>query len=163
MLTVALDPRAQVTRLVGFVQRSHLLKFLIVGGLSFAIDLGLLVLLHEGLGVDLWFATPAAFLSSLVFNYFVQRSYTFQSNNRAHISMFRYGLLVVFNVFATDVIVNFFDTLALTYAGGKVVSTVSTMTWNFFLYKYWIFRSDSRTSGKDQQDDPEFSPTTADG
>ncbi|MFK4299279.1 putative flippase GtrA [Arthrobacter sp. GAS37] len=160
---MALDPRAQVTRLVGFIHRSHLLKFLIVGGLSFAIDLGLLVLLHEGLGVDLWFATPAAFLSSLVFNYFVQRSYTFQSNNRQHVSMFSYGLLVVFNVLATDVIVNVFDTLALTYASGKVVSAVSTMTWNFFLYKYWIFRSDAPTPGKDQQDDPEFSPTTADG
>jgi putative flippase GtrA len=160
---VALDPRAQVTRLVGFVHRSHLLKFLIVGGLSFAIDLGLLVLLHEGFGVDLWFATPAAFLASLVFNYFVQRSYTFQSNNRQHVSMFRYGLLVVFNVFATDIIVNLFDSLALTYAGGKVVATVSTMTWNFFLYKYWIFRTDARNSGKVQQDDSEFSPTAADG
>jgi len=160
---MVLDTRARMTRLVGFVQRSHLVKFLIVGGLSFAIDLGLLVLLHEALGLDLWIATPIAFLASLVFNFFAQRSFTFRSTKRKHISMFRYGLLVVFNVFATDVIVNLFDSLALTYAGGKVVATVSTMAWNFFLYKYWIFRSDAHASGKNKEDNPELSPTKADG
>ena len=151
---MALDPRALASRLAGFVHRSHLVKFLIVGGLSFAIDLGLLVLLHEAMDVDLWLATPVAFIASLIFNYFVQRSFTFRARSRKGVSMFRYGLLVVFNIFATDIIVNLFDNLALTYAGGKVVATVSTMAWNFFLYKHWIFRGDPEV----HQEDGEFTP-----
>lgn len=132
-------------RLVDFVQRSHLMKFLIVGGLSFVLDLGVLILLREIFAVDLWIATPIAFLVSLIFNFIVQRKFTFQATVRSHISLIRYGVLVVFNIFATDIIVNLFDNLALTYAGGKVIATISTTVWNFFLYKHWIFRKDDLT------------------
>ena len=121
-----------------FLQR-RVIRFLIVGALSFGIDLGLLILLHEVAGVELWIATPLAFITSLVFNFLLQRRYTFQATNKGPVSAVKYGVLVVFNIFATDLIVLFFAGTELTYATGKVVSTVSTMVWNFFIYKYWIF------------------------
>src|SRR6478609_6959974 len=62
---------SMLRRIQNFVRNGHLVKFLAVGAASFAIDLGLLALLHEGAGVDLWIATPVAFLSSLVFNFLV--------------------------------------------------------------------------------------------
>ncbi|MCA4132242.1 GtrA family protein [Arthrobacter sp. M4] len=127
-------------RIREWVMASHLLKFLIVGGLSFALDLGLLVVLHELFLVDLWIATPIAFLVSLAFNFLLQRSFTFQSDSKAHISLVKYGALVVFNLVATDVIVNFFDHVGAGYGIGKAVATISTTVWNFFLYKHWIFR-----------------------
>ncbi|CAH0255711.1 hypothetical protein SRABI26_03259 [Arthrobacter sp. Bi26] len=123
------------------VRDGYLVKFLVVGGLSFAIDLGLLALLHEVGGVDLWIATPIAFLTSLVFNFFVQKNFTFQSGARAHVSFFKYGALVVFNVVATDVIVNVIADAGQSYALGKVISTVVTTVWNFLLYKHWIFKA----------------------
>lgn len=124
------------------LDNSHLLKFLLVGGLSFAIDLALLVVLHEVFGVALWLATPIAFLTSLVFNFLLQRIFTFKATNRGHASFIRYAILVAFNTVATDFIVNTFANLDLTYTAGKVVATALTMGWNFYLYKYWIFRSD---------------------
>lgn len=123
-----------------FLQR-RVIRFLVVGALSFGIDLGLLMVLHEVAGVKLWIATPVAFIASLLFNFLLQRRYTFQATNKGPVSAVKYGALVVFNIFATDLIVLFFADTELTYATGKVVSTVSTMVWNFFIYKYWIFPS----------------------
>jgi putative flippase GtrA len=130
-----------VRRLQTWVHNGYLVKFLGVGGASFAIDLGLLALLHEVGNVDLWIATPIAFLTSLVFNFFVQRKFTFQSGARAHVSFLKYGALVIFNVVATDVIVNLVANSGYSYAIGKVIATVATTAWNFLLYKHWIFKA----------------------
>lgn len=127
-------------RLATSLRTSYLVRFLVVGGASFAIDLGLLALLHDVAHVDLWIATPIAFLSSLVFNFFVQRRFTFRSEARAHVSFLKYGTLVVFNVVATDVIVNLIAGSGHSYALGKVIATIATTAWNFLLYKHWIFK-----------------------
>lgn len=126
---------------MGAFLQHRVVRFLIVGVVSFGIDLGLLMVLHEIAGVELWIATPVAFVTSLIFNFLLQRRYTFKATNKSHVSAVKYGLLVVFNILATDVIVLFFAGTDLTYATGKVVSTASTMAWNFFIYKYWIFPS----------------------
>lgn len=151
---VATRLRSWATRL----DNSHLLKFLLVGGLSFAIDLGLLVILHEVFGVGLWIATPVAFLVSLIFNFLLQRIFTFKATNRSHSSFIRYAILVVFNTVATDFIVNTFANLDLTYTAGKVVATASTMAWNFFLYKYWIFPSDQASDNAAPGTEPKITP-----
>ena len=119
---------------------SHAVRFWIVGGLSFVIDLGLLTLLKEVFHVDLWIATPIAFIVSLLFNFWAQRVFTFRATNHAHVSFVKYSLLVVFNIFATDLIVNWVNLTQAGYGIGKIVATGITTVWNFYLYKYWIFR-----------------------
>jgi putative flippase GtrA len=145
-------------RLETSVRNGYLVKFLLVGGASFAIDLGILALLHEVGRVDLWLATPIAFLTSLVFNFLVQRKFTFQSGVRAHVSALKYGALVVFNLVATDVIVNVIADAGQSYAIGKVISTVATTVWNFLLYKHWIFKSHSTETGDGVAVDAPSSP-----
>lgn len=127
-------------RIMEFLHRSPFLKFLIVGVLSFALDLGLLVGLHEGLNVDLVIATPIAFLTSLIFNFALQRSFTFRAMNSRTVSAAKYIALVIVNVVITDLIVTGFDRLDWAYGIGKVVATVLTTGWNFLLYRHWIFR-----------------------
>lgn len=129
------------------ILKHRVVRFLIVGGLSFVIDLGLLIVLHEAIGVAIWIATPVAFLTSLVFNFLLQRGFAFRATNAVPVSAVKYGLLVLFNVLATDVIVYLFAGTELTYATGKVVSTAVTMVWNFFIYKYWIFAGVNRGNG----------------
>ena len=127
-------------RLWALVAGSSVVKFLLVGGLSFAIDLGTLALLHEAFHIDLWIATPIAFIISLLFNFIAQRSFTFRSNSRRDASFIKYIALVIVNTGATDVIVNVIAAAGLSYSIGKVVSTALTMTWNYFLYRHWIFK-----------------------
>ncbi|MDQ0673464.1 putative flippase GtrA [Pseudarthrobacter siccitolerans] len=132
-------PRARAW--VRWIVASSVVRFLVVGGLSFALDLGLLVFLHEFLGVELWIATPVAFVVSLIFNFLLQRIFTFQATNNRGISAMKYVLLVVVNILVSDVIVTGFDTLGWSYMVGKATSTILTTVWNYFLYRHWIFKS----------------------
>lgn len=121
------------------LRENRALRFLLVGGLSFALDFGLLVLLHEVFGVVLWLATPIAFITSLLFNFAAQRTFTFAATNNVGTGAGKYAVLVVFNVFASALIVTGFESLGLGYAAGKVTATVLMTAWNFVLYKYWVF------------------------
>lgn len=123
------------------IANSSVVRFLFVGGLSFALDLGLLVFLHESFGVELWIATPAAFLVSLVFNFLLQRIFTFQATNSRGVSAVKYVLLVVVNILVSDFIVTGFDALGWPYMLGKAASTILTTVWNYLLYRHWIFKS----------------------
>ena len=114
-------------------------RYLIVGGLSFAVDFGLLVLLREVFHWEVGIASATAFLSSLVFNFLVQRKFSFESAHRTHVSMIRYGILVVANTLATVLIVQLLTPTVLGYMGGKVISTAAMTVWNFFLYQHWVF------------------------
>lgn len=115
------------------------IRYLIVGGLSFAVDFGLLVLLREVFHWDVGIASATAFLTSLVFNFLLQRKFSFESTHRTHVSMIRYGLLVAANTAATVLIVQLLTPTPLGYMGGKVISTAAMTIWNYFLYQHWVF------------------------
>ncbi len=124
---------------VGLYQNA-VVRFLLVGGLSFALDLGLLALLHEAFGVALWIATPIAFIVSLVFNFLLQRVFTFRATNKGSVSAAKYLLLVLVNIVVSDVIVTGFDALGWSYVIGKTTATILTTGWNYLLYRHWIFK-----------------------
>lgn len=129
-----------VPGLVTGLYQNAVVRFLFVGGLSFALDLGLLVLLHEVFGVALWAATPIAFVVSLVFNFVLQRVFTFRATNKGSVSALKYILLVIVNIAVSDVIVVAFDAVGWSYVIGKTTATVLTTVWNYFLYRHWIFQ-----------------------
>ena len=133
--TAAKKPRGLLAKFFGH----SAVRYLIVGGLSFAVDFGLLVLLREVFHWQVGIASATAFLSSLVFNFLVQRKFSFESTHRTHVSMIRYGILVVANTLATVLIVQLLTPTVLGYMGGKVVSTAAMTVWNFFLYQHWVF------------------------
>lgn len=126
--------------LVAFFRLSAV-RYLIVGGLSFLVDFGLLVLLHEVFDWAVGVATAVAFLSSLVFNFAVQRKFSFESSHKTHVSIIRYALLVAANTVASVAVVELLTPTVLGYMGGKVISTAAMTVWNFFLYRHWVFGS----------------------
>ena len=123
--------------------QNAVVRFLFVGGLSFALDLGLLALLHEVFGVELWLATPVAFVVSLVFNFLLQRMFTFRATNKGSVSAVKYILLVIVNIAVSDLVVTGSDALGWSYLIGKAWATVMTTVWNYFLYRHWIFKRDA--------------------
>ena len=60
----------------GFV-RSSKFRFLIIGGLAFLIDTGLLWVINHGLGAMPWISKLISFFAALSFTYFGNRFYTF--------------------------------------------------------------------------------------
>lgn len=123
-------------------------RYLIVGGASFLIDLGLLALLYAALGWPLWIATATAFLTSFVFNYAMQRSFSFRSTEKHLSTLVKYLALLAFNTVATIAIVWLVDLSGLGWGVGKIVATIITTGWNYFAFKYWVFRSPSGDSSR---------------
>ena len=114
-------------------------RYLVVGGLCFLADFGLLALMHSVLGIPLALATPAAFLLSFAITYSAQRLLAFRSQSNVAPSVFRYTVLVAFNTLATTGIVWAADAFGWSWMVGKVFSVAATTVWNYFAYRYWVF------------------------
>ena len=119
-------------------------RYLVVGGGAFLIDVGLLALLHDVLGFALVVATPTAFLLSFAVTYVLQRRFTFGTEAGIAASAAKYTALVAFNTVATTGIVTTASTLGLPWFVGKVVAVVSTTVWNYFAYRFWVFAGRNR-------------------
>ena len=114
-------------------------RYLLIGGLSFLIDIGLLALFYEVLGWSLWLATGTAFLASFVFNYGLQRAFSFGSQGAHASALTKYVSLLAFNTLATIGIVALVDITDFGWGAGKVVATIITTAWNYAAYRYWVF------------------------
>lgn len=128
------------------------MRYLVVGGFCFLVDVGLLWLLHDALRVPLAIATPVAFLASFVVTYSLQRVVAFTSDAKVAPSVGRYAALVIFNTIATTGIVAGFDALGAHWLIGKVVAVAATTVWNYFAYRYWVFAAPNARIAKDQDD-----------
>lgn len=113
-------------------------RYLLVGGSAFLVDLGLLALFHEVFGWPVWSATATAFLLSFAYTYSLQRI-AFRSERTHGTALVRYTILVVANTAATAGLVELLSSTPLGWIGAKVVTTALTTVWNFFIYKYWVF------------------------
>lgn len=141
------EPRTRgASAIVLALYRHTAVRYLIAGGLSFLVDFGLLTLFRQVLGWQLWVATAVAFLVSFVFNYLIQRIFSFGSTTPHGIALVKYSILVAFNTVATVVIVDLMNQTAAGWGVGKVASTAATTVWNYFAYRYWVFRERRRES-----------------
>ncbi|WP_181574230.1 GtrA family protein [Microbacterium sp. SMR1] len=118
---------------------SSLVRYLVMGGLAFAFDVGLLALLHDVAGVPLAVATPTAFLASFVVTYTLQRLFAFRATDAVAPSVVRYALLVALNTALTTGIVASADALGWPWLAGKVIAVAVTTVGNYFAYRYWVF------------------------
>ncbi|MFJ4207190.1 GtrA family protein [Paenarthrobacter sp. NPDC089675] len=132
---------------------SSLFRFLLIGGLSFLVDLGLLALCYQVFGWPLWLATGAGFWGSFFFNYFLQRHFAFGGGGTAIGGVLRYSGLLAFNTLAVMGIVELFQFLGAGYVAGKVVATAVTMGWNYFIYKHWVFPQKKHAKDASHQTD----------
>lgn len=132
------SPRAVGWRRVASRLDHGVVRYLLVGGSAFLVDLGLLALFHEVLGWPVWSATAVAFLLSFAYTYTLQRV-AFRSERTHGTALLRYTILVVVNTAATAALVELMSATPLGWVGAKVVTTALTTVWNFFIYKYWVF------------------------
>lgn len=119
-------------------------RYVVIGGASFLVDFILLALFFQVFGWPLWIATGIAFLTSFVFNYFLQRVFSFGSQASHATTLSKYIALLAFNTMATIGIVWLVDLTGWGWGAGKVTATVVTTGWNYFVYRYWVFAQPKR-------------------
>jgi putative flippase GtrA len=146
--------------------RHSAVRFLIVGGLTFVVDVGLLAVLHEIAGVPLPVATGVAFLASFAFNFAAQRFFAFRGTGSILVGLGKYTGLVFVNTLATIGIVGVSEALGWGWLPGKLVAVGAITVWNYFLYRYWIFastRPDQNSTITSSHSAAAISPDNVDG
>lgn len=133
-----------MTAAVGSVSRRdarrHLAGYLVVGVLSYAIDVGLLVLLSDQAGAPLLVATTAGFWTSVLFNFAANRwvfSAADRGSAKAHAA--RYAVLLVVNYGLTIAIVQAGVALGTGAVLAKTAAVGLIACSNFVLYRRWVF------------------------
>jgi putative flippase GtrA len=132
------DDRSPSGRAPG-LQR-QLLCYLVFGGLSVVVDVGLLVLLHESFAVPIGIATTVAFSISLVVNFLLNRTAMSSWGSRGLTQhALRYALLVVANYVITLAVVTTVAHVSTRYLVAKLAVVAGSTSWNFLLYRHWVF------------------------
>jgi putative flippase GtrA len=127
-------------RLTLYLYRHHLVRYLFVGGTTFAIDLGLLVLLHGKIEMWLPLATAISYSVSIVYNFCLNRWWTFSAAEKKTLGkhIVPYLTLLGCNLVFTVVSVSLLSH-AMNYAVAKVISVSIQTTWTYFCYKHFVF------------------------
>ena len=130
---------------------SEALRFIVTGGVCFAVEFICLVLLRDGIGLDTLIATPIAFLISVVLNYLLCVKWVFKGVGKQKSSaqagflltsvmglLLNEGLMLLFRVlFGEDqAVVTVFSFTVTMYMVNKVLATLLVMVWNYFTKRY---------------------------
>jgi putative flippase GtrA len=125
----------------GVHSQGRMLRYLLIGSLSFVVDLGVLVALRQGAHAPLWVATTAAYWTGFCVNFSLQRTVTFAARGAVGSQLWRYAALVVVNFAGTLLIVQAASAAHIGYATGKVLAVMLFVIVNYMAYNLWVFRS----------------------
>lgn len=122
--------------------RSLVLQFLryLVGGGSAAASelLSYKILLLSS--VAYYIAAPLSGIVGIVVAFLLQKYFVFQKRKDVLRHSIRYGILTLWNLFAQWVLViTFVEYAGLTPMIAKILGIGCTVSWNFFLYKFFVY------------------------
>jgi putative flippase GtrA len=118
----------------------ELVRFGTIGGTSVLIYAIAMLVLVQAAGVDIAVATVPAYLLSMVFNYLMQKLWTFRSK-ASHISsvpkyLFVHAVGIAINYFA---VAGAIHVLGAHYALGQAAAIAIIATWSYVGQKFWAF------------------------
>ena len=134
---------------------AEIIRFVVTGGLSFAVEFVFLVFFHDTVGLDTLVATPLAFLISLVFNYVLCVKWVFPDAGAQKRSaqagfvltsvmglLLNEGLMWLFRqLFGEDAAVCTVLGFTVTmYMVNKMLSTLIVMVWNYLTKRLILTR-----------------------
>lgn len=125
-----------------------LVRYLVVGVLSVAVDYGSLMVGYHALHWPLAAATTTSFLLGLVANFLMTKFWTFKTATTQHTAkqsarqLALVTVLVCFNLFVTNVVIARLNTIHIGPEISKLLTTAMVTLWNYALYKKVIFKED---------------------
>ena len=129
------------TQFVRDVWSHNATRFLLVGGLSYLVDVGTLILFHGVFNIALPVATTMAFATTLGVNFGLNRAFAFRSDGLIGPALLRYLVLVGVNYVLTLLLVTGLTEAGLSYVVAKTASTVLIAVMNYFAYRWWVFKA----------------------
>lgn len=120
----------------------HFVRYLFVGGSTFAIDFFLLVLLHGILGLNVLVSATISYWTSIVYNFLMNRFWTFQATENSQLTrhVLLYGTLLGCNYLFTIGFIGITGHFGLHYTIAKILSVAIQMSWTYIIYRKVIFK-----------------------
>lgn len=121
----------------------ELIRFSLVGGASFALDVGGLVALRTLTPLPLAVDTAVAFAVASLLNFVLCRQWVFPDPSRTdqpHADLARYALLVAAGLVLTTLTVPLLAAAGLDYRIAKLVASLLVALLNFVVMPRWVFR-----------------------
>jgi putative flippase GtrA len=119
--------------------REQFIKYFVVGVSAVALDLSSLIFFKEVLGITPVIAVVLNQIFVTVFVFLLNKWWSFKAKY-SHRQAIRYGIVVVFDyLFAVAAMYVFNHQLKFDYRLVRLASIALAVSWNFFLYKYWVY------------------------
>ncbi len=130
----------KTSALLLYLYRHHFVRYLFVGGTTFVLDFGILVLLHGKLSIGIAAATSVAYWLSIIYNFVLNRYWTFDAREKEslqrHITTY-FFLLIINYMFAVTFVSYASD--HINYIIAKAIAVIIQMIWTYPVYKRYIF------------------------
>ena len=121
----------------------QMFRYAIVGGVSFAVDYGLLYVLTECFGFHYLLSATISFIAGLAVNYLISIRWVFGksklSSRAAEFAV--YGIIGVVGLLLNNLLLYLFtDHLHLHYMLSKLIASAIVLAWNFLGRKIILFK-----------------------
>lgn len=124
--------------------RREFAKYFIVGFGSMLLDMGTLILFTEAFGLTPVLSVVLNQMIVLSANFTLNKYWSFRNQAMPHKQIVRYVTLAVWNyLFSVGAMYIFNGRLGFDYRLVRIASIVVMVSWNFFLYKYWVYKEKS--------------------
>jgi putative flippase GtrA len=146
-IPAAVDIRPH-TRLLHGMRRPanwlQLVRFGLVGGLGFVINIAVYTLCVHALSIDYHFAAVAAWMVAVANNFVLNRHWTFDAGDgRAHFQAMRFVTVSLVALgFSLLLLMAFVELAALPKVPAQALAVAASMPLNFLGNKLWSFRSE---------------------
>jgi putative flippase GtrA len=130
----------------GWITRERILeivRFAAVGGGTFALDEGSLILLRSVTKMPLGIDTAIAYALAALVNFVLSRQWVFeQASDGAtpRTALIRYVIVVVIGLLITAVLVPALQDVGIDYRIGKVIVSGLVGIANYFAFPMWVFK-----------------------
>lgn len=132
-----------MSNLFNYFFKHQFVRYLFIGGSTFVIDFGLLVILHDILNFNVLVAASISYWTSIIFNFTINRYWTFNSTEKGELKkhIVEYSILLAFNYAFTIGFIAAATGLGLHYTIAKVLAVGLQISWTYYIYKNVIFKS----------------------
>ena len=122
--------------------RREFAKYFIVGFSGLFVDIGTLILFKEVFGIIPTLAVVINQPLVLAYNFSLNKYWSFRNKEMPHRQIVRYITLAGWNYFFSFLTMLVFNQhFDFDYRAVRIFSIVIMVSWNFFLYKYWVYKN----------------------
>jgi putative flippase GtrA len=118
-------------------------KYLVAGGISFALDFFSFYFGLSVLGLSIINANMLGMLTGFISGFLLYQYWAFATRRFVLPAFLYMTILFVFNIFLVNYLIDILvGVLQLRAELAKIILQVSVVIWNFFIYKFFIFKRD---------------------